>query len=153
MKQRKIKYLPHMMWEGEDEVAEEDEELELVEGLVMARARAGKRVGELQPHFGQPVTPSLSMGPAIFIGQSQTLHDGEFSSQMHRRQPFVTSILYCLQLMRQKTTGHSGVAGGDDKSKRKNMCKYFTMQIKVNKGLIFDTKFDLLSNECILHQN
>ena len=37
MKQRKIKYLPHMMWEGEDEVAEEDEELELVEGLVMAR--------------------------------------------------------------------------------------------------------------------
>ena len=105
---------------------------------------AGKRVGELQPHFGQPVTPSLSMGPAIFIGQSQALHDGEFSSQIHRRQPFVTSILYCLQLKRQKTTGHSGVAGGDDKSKRKNMCKYFTMQIKVNKGLIFDTKIWLI---------
>ena len=30
-------HLPHMMWEGEDEVAEEDEELEPVKGLLMAR--------------------------------------------------------------------------------------------------------------------
>ena len=30
-------YLPHMMWEGEDEAVEEDEELEPAEELVMAR--------------------------------------------------------------------------------------------------------------------